>query len=64
MPPVREKTLAEAWLTSGTLDYTILRPGGLLDGKTTGDLRVITTGRSAWRDNHRQEVARVLSKPC
>ncbi|PMN51445.1 flavin reductase [Vibrio lentus] len=34
---VREKTLAEAWLTSSALDYTILRPGGLLDGKTTGN---------------------------
>ncbi|MFA0086597.1 SDR family NAD(P)-dependent oxidoreductase [Vibrio sp. 10N.261.51.F12] len=29
---VREKTLAEAWLQSSALEYTILRPGGLKDG--------------------------------
>ncbi|WP_070968876.1 SDR family NAD(P)-dependent oxidoreductase [Vibrio sonorensis] len=29
---VREKSLAEAWLTSSSLDYTILRPGGLKNG--------------------------------
>ena len=33
---VREKTLAESWLQSSKLDYTILRPGGLKDGLATG----------------------------
>ncbi|ANW26994.1 flavin reductase [Vibrio coralliilyticus] len=33
---VREKSLAEAWLASSQLDYTILRPGGLKDGEQTG----------------------------
>ncbi|MFD2095470.1 SDR family NAD(P)-dependent oxidoreductase [Corallincola platygyrae] len=32
---VREKSLAEAWLQSSQLDYTILRPGGLKDGPVT-----------------------------
>lgn len=32
---VREKTLAEAWLQSSSLNYTILRPGGLKDGEPT-----------------------------
>lgn len=32
---LREKTLAEAWLQSSRLDYTILRPAGLKDGSPT-----------------------------
>ncbi|MCO6523671.1 MAG: SDR family oxidoreductase [Candidatus Schmidhempelia sp.] len=32
---VREKTLAEVWLQTSSLDYSILRPGGLLDGEPT-----------------------------
>lgn len=32
---VREKSLAEAWLQSSTLAFTILRPGGLKDGPST-----------------------------
>jgi nucleoside-diphosphate-sugar epimerase len=32
---VREKTLAEAWLQSSSLHYTILRPGGLKEGAPT-----------------------------
>ncbi|WP_181315915.1 SDR family NAD(P)-dependent oxidoreductase [Photobacterium kishitanii] len=32
---IREKTLAEAWLQSSSLDFTILRPGGLKDGDPT-----------------------------
>ncbi|EAS65779.1 SDR family NAD(P)-dependent oxidoreductase [Photobacterium angustum] len=32
---VREKSLAEAWLQSSNLNYTILRPGGLKDGEPT-----------------------------
>ncbi|CAM3599658.1 putative sugar epimerase YhfK [Klebsiella spallanzanii] len=33
---VREKSLAESWLQTSTLDYAILRPGGLLNGDATG----------------------------
>lgn len=33
---VREKTLAESWLQTSTLDYAILRPGGLLNGEASG----------------------------
>ncbi|QIU89548.1 SDR family oxidoreductase [Yokenella regensburgei] len=33
---VREKSLAESWLQTSTLDYAILRPGGLLTGDATG----------------------------
>ena len=32
---LREKTLAEAWLKSSALNFTILRPGGLKDGAPT-----------------------------
>ena len=34
---VREKSLAEAWLKSSSLNFTILRPGGLLDGAMTNN---------------------------
>lgn len=33
---VREKSLAESWLQTSTLDFAILRPGGLLSGEATG----------------------------
>lgn len=33
---VREKSLAESWLQTSTLDFAILRPGGLLHGEPTG----------------------------
>ncbi|HHQ6568953.1 TPA: anaerobilin reductase [Serratia fonticola] len=33
---VREKSLAESWLQTSTLDHAILRPGGLLNGNATG----------------------------
>lgn len=34
---VREKSLAESWLQTSTLDHAILRPGGLLNGDATGN---------------------------
>ncbi|HGM5489717.1 TPA: anaerobilin reductase [Serratia fonticola] len=34
---VREKSLAESWLQTSTLDHAILRPGGLLNGLATGN---------------------------
>lgn len=33
---VREKSLAESWLQTSNLIYTIVRPGGLLDDPATG----------------------------
>lgn len=33
---VREKSLAESWLQTSTLDFAILRPGGLLNGAASG----------------------------
>ena len=33
---VREKSLAESWLQTSTLDFAIIRPGGLLNGAPTG----------------------------
>ena len=33
---VREKSLAESWLQTSSLDFAIVRPGGLLHGKATG----------------------------
>lgn len=33
---VREKSLAESWLQTSTLNFAILRPGGLLHGEPTG----------------------------
>jgi len=33
---VREKSLAESWLQTSTLDFAIVRPGGLLNGAATG----------------------------
>ena len=33
---VREKSLAESWLQTSTLDYAILRPAGLLSGEASG----------------------------
>jgi nucleoside-diphosphate-sugar epimerase len=55
---VREKTLAEAWLQSSNLQYTILRPGGLKDGAVThkGELSQNIEIHGAI---HRAEVARL-----
>lgn len=33
---VREKSLAESWLQTSQIEFTILRPGGLLNGSPTG----------------------------
>lgn len=34
---VREKSLAESWLQTSNLTYTLIRPGGLLDKPATGN---------------------------
>lgn len=54
----REKSLAESWLQTSMLDYTILRPGGLKDGNITH------TGQLSQHQEvhgliHRKEVARL-----
>ncbi|GAL09944.1 flavin reductase [Vibrio astriarenae] len=58
---VREKSLAEAWLTSSTLEYTILRPGGLVEGEVTqtGEL---SQDKEVHGIIHRHEVARLTHK--
>lgn len=55
---LREKTLAEAWLQSSSLDYTILRPGGLIEGEPTrqGEL---SQGKEVHGSITRGEVARL-----
>lgn len=37
---VREKSLAESWLQTSSLDYCILRPGGLLNGEPSGQAKL------------------------
>jgi len=56
---VREKSLAEAWLMSSSLDYTILRPGGLLDGEVTGNGE-LSQHVEVHGVIYRQEVARLI----
>lgn len=56
---VREKSLAEAWLASSDLDFTILRPGGLMDGEITNRGEVSQSGE-IHGVIYRQEVARIV----
>ncbi|UJF17330.1 SDR family NAD(P)-dependent oxidoreductase [Vibrio sp. SS-MA-C1-2] len=58
---VREKSLAEAWLQSSRLDYTILRPGGLKDGEATLT-GVISQHKEVHGVIHRNEVARLTEQ--
>lgn len=55
---VREKSLAESYLQTSSLDFTILRPGGLKDGAVTnaGDL---SQGKEVHGMITRHEVARL-----
>ncbi|PKF79683.1 flavin reductase [Vibrio sp. vnigr-6D03] len=58
---VREKSLAESWLQSSNVPFTILRPGGLKDGEIT------EKGELSQNDEvhgliHRSEVARLAQK--
>lgn len=55
---VREKTLAEAWLQSSSLKFTILRPGGLKDGEVT-NLGEISQDKEVHGVITRREVARL-----
>lgn len=38
---VREKSLAESWLQTSSLDWCIIRPGGLLNGEATGQGQLV-----------------------
>lgn len=58
---VREKSLAEAWLQSSELDYTILRPGGLRDGELSNAGQLSQQGEVHGVIT-RKEVARLLLK--
>ncbi|MCW8329910.1 SDR family oxidoreductase [Photobacterium sp. SDRW27] len=58
---VREKSLAESWLQTSLLEYTILRPGGLQDGAVSqsGEL---SQGKEVHGLISRSEVARLTLK--
>lgn len=58
---VREKSLAECWLQSSTLDYCIVRPGGLLDVVATHNGK-LTQGPATLGLVSRQDVAFALEK--
>ncbi|MEC5343536.1 NAD(P)H-binding protein [Brenneria populi] len=63
---VREKSLAESWLQTSSLDYCIVRPGGLLDVVATHNAR-LTQGDAVLGLVSRQDVAlavdRLLQQP-
>lgn len=58
---VREKSLAESYLQTSILDFTILRPGGLKDGNVTNNGE-LTQGKEVHGLIHRHEVARLVHK--
>ncbi|WP_261816936.1 SDR family NAD(P)-dependent oxidoreductase [Vibrio gallicus] len=55
---VREKSLAESWLKTSGLDFTILRPGGLKDGAHNG-LGVLSQQGEVHGSINRGEVAQL-----
>lgn len=58
---LERKTTAENYIKASTLDYTIIRPGGLGDGPATGTgFLVEDTQRFDWGRIPRAEVARLL----
>lgn len=58
---VREKSLAESWLQTSTLDYCILRPGGLLNGEASGKA-VLYAGEEVHGFVNRGDVAATIEK--
>lgn len=56
---VREKSLAEVWLQTSSLNYLILRPGGLVDGDATGEGRCYHQ-QEVHGFIHRTELARLI----
>lgn len=57
---VREKSLAESWLQTSSLIYTLIRPGGLLDKPATGN--AIRLQAEAHGMITREDVARHISQ--
>ncbi|AHE48307.1 NAD dependent epimerase/dehydratase family [Aeromonas hydrophila 4AK4] len=53
---VRLKSLAESWLQTSALDWTILRPAGLQDGEATGQA-VLSQGKEVHGLVRRADVA-------
>ncbi|MEZ9707423.1 NAD(P)H-binding protein [Vibrio breoganii] len=58
---VREKSLAESWLQTSSLAYTILRPGGLKNGESTGT-GVLSQHEEVHGSITRGEVARLIEQ--
>lgn len=56
---IREKSLAESWLQSSQLEFTILRPGGLMNGEITGNGK-LSQGIEAHGLISRNEVAELV----
>lgn len=56
---VRLKSLAESWLQSSSLAWTILRPAGLQDGEPTGHARLAPQGEELHGLVRRSDVARL-----
>lgn len=64
---VREKSLAESWLQSSTLDFAIIRPGGLLNGAATGKAELsqgIEVHGLVMRADVAAQVARLAAQPA
>lgn len=55
---VREKSLAETWLQTSMLDYTIVRPGGLKNGPVT-NTAILSQNREVHGWITRSELARI-----
>lgn len=58
---LREKSLAESWLQTSRLDYTILRPAGLRDGPATGNAQ-LSQGKELHGLISRNEVTRLVEQ--
>ena len=56
---LREKSLAEVWLQTSSLNYNILRPGGLLNGEITGKAECYYQ-QEVHGHIHRTELANVI----
>lgn len=58
---VREKSLAEIWLQTSSLDFAIVRPGGLLNGTATG-LAQLYQHQEVHGFVYRSDVAKVVQQ--
>ncbi|WP_108651342.1 NAD(P)H-binding protein [Dongshaea marina] len=56
---VREKTLGETWLQSSSLNYIIIRPGGLRDDNVTGT-GILSQGKEVHGYINRDELSRLI----